>query len=171
QFVMGNEPSFHIPYIYDYLGSPWKTQKRIRMLLDTWFPDNVFGFPGDEDGGAMSAFVVFSMMGFYPVTPGVPVYAVGSPLFDRVSIELPGGRRFSIIAKNSSPSSPYIQSAMLRGKALDRPWFTHAELLEGGALEFVMGTCPNMEWGSQEEDAPPSAMDCRPGESTDLPHK
>ena len=68
QFVMGNEPSLHIPYLYNYMGSPWKTQKRIRMLLDTWFTDDLFGMPGDEDGGGISSFVVFSMMGFFPVT-------------------------------------------------------------------------------------------------------
>jgi predicted alpha-1,2-mannosidase len=171
QFVMGNEPSFHIPYIYDFLGAPWKTQKRIRMLLDTWFPDTVFGFPGDEDGGAMSAFVVFSMMGFYPVTPGIPVYAVGSPVFDRMIIALPGGRHFVIAAKNNSASCPYIQSAMLHGKILKKPWFTHDELLEGGTLEFVMGVRPNLQWGSSEEDAPPSAMDYRPGESSGSVHR
>jgi putative alpha-1,2-mannosidase len=74
QFSMGNEPSLHIPYLYNYLGAPWKTQKRVRMLLDTWFTDTTLGMPGDEDGGGMSAFVVFSMMGLYPVTPGIPIY-------------------------------------------------------------------------------------------------
>ena len=72
QFVMGNEPSLHIPYLYNYAGAPWKTQQRVRMLLDTWFTNSPFGIPGDEDGGGLSAFVVFSSMGFYPVTPGIP---------------------------------------------------------------------------------------------------
>ena len=164
QFVMGNEPSFHIPYIYNYLGSPWKTQKRIRMLLDTWFTDNVFGFPGDEDGGGMSSFVVFSMMGFYPVTPGIPAYNIGSPVFDKVSIHLPNGRTFSVVARNNSATNRYIQRAALNGKPLTRPWFTHDDLLGGGTLELVMGKEPNRQWGSHEEDAPPSAMDYLPGQ-------
>jgi putative alpha-1,2-mannosidase len=79
QFVMGNEPGLHIPYLYNYLGAPWKSQKRIRMLMESFFMDNIFGIPGDEDGGAMSAYVVLSMMGFFQVTPGIPVYTLGSP--------------------------------------------------------------------------------------------
>jgi predicted alpha-1,2-mannosidase len=80
QFSMGNEPSFAIPYIYDRLGAPWKTQERVRMLLDAFFTDTIQGIPGDEDGGGMSAFVVFSMMGFYPMTPTVPTYDIASPV-------------------------------------------------------------------------------------------
>src|SRR3546814_16849790 len=98
---MGNEPSLHIPYLYNYLVSPWKTQKRVRQLLDTWFTDNVFGMPGDEDGGAMSAWVVFSMMGFFQVTPGVPTYTIGSPSFDEVAIQLPNGKEFKEIGRAS----------------------------------------------------------------------
>ena len=163
QFVMGNEPAFHIPYLYDYTGAPWKTQKRIRMLLQTWFTDTVLGFPGDEDGGGMSSFVVFSMMGFYPVTPGVPVYAVGSPVFDRVTLRLPGGKTFTIVAKNNSSANKYIQSASLNGRPLLKPWFTHADIARGGTLEFVMGDTPNMSWGAREEDAPPSSLEYSPG--------
>ncbi len=92
QFSMGNEPSFHIPYLYNYFDAPWKTQKRIRMLLDVWFKDNIFGMPGDEDGGGMSAFVVFSAMGFYPVTPGLPIYTIGSPIFETTTIDLPNNK-------------------------------------------------------------------------------
>ena len=76
QFSMANEPSLHVPYLYNYAGEPWKTQKRIRMLLHQWFRNDLMGMPGDEDGGGMSAFVVFSMMGFYPVTPGSPTYNI-----------------------------------------------------------------------------------------------
>jgi predicted alpha-1,2-mannosidase len=148
QFVMGNEPSFHIPYLYNYLGSPWKTQKRIRSLLNTWFKDNEFGIPGDEDGGGMSAFVVFSMMGFYPVTPGSPVYTIGSPVFNNISIKLSNGKTFTIKAEGNSDDAKYIESAKLNGKKLDKPWFTHQELLNGGTLEFKMSTTPNKLWGN-----------------------
>lgn len=88
QFSMANEPSLNIPYIYDRLGAPWKTQKRIRTILDAYFRDDLQGIPGDEDGGGLSAFVVFSMMGIYPAMPGVPVYDVASPVFTRVTIHL-----------------------------------------------------------------------------------
>ncbi len=147
QFSMGNEPSFHIPYLFNYAGASWKTQKWIRFLLDTWFKDNIFGIPGDEDGGGMSAFVVFSSLGFYPVTPGLPVYTIGSPVFEKSTIRLPNGKSFTIIAKNSSPVNKYIQDATLNGKTLNRPWFTHTELTQGGTLSLSMGPLPNKNWG------------------------
>jgi predicted alpha-1,2-mannosidase len=162
QFVMGNEPSFHIPYLYNYLGAPWKTQERIRMLLDTWFRDDVFGIPGDEDGGGMSSYVVFSMMGFFQVTPGIPIYSIGSPVFNKISIALPEGGEFTIIAKNNSAKNKYIQKASLNGSELDKPWFTHDDLISGGELELLMGEEPNKQWGSKPTDAPPSATDYQP---------
>lgn len=154
QFSMGNEPSFHIPYLYNYIGSPWKTQKRIRFLLDVWFKDNIFGIPGDEDGGAMSAFVVFSSMGFYPVTPGLPVYTIGSPLFEEIRIRLDNGKTFTILANNCSEVNKYIQSAKLNGMELDTPWFTHDQLMEGATLELEMGPLPNREWGADPGPLP-----------------
>jgi predicted alpha-1,2-mannosidase len=166
QFVMGNEPSFHIPYIYNYMGSPWKTQKRIRMLLNTFFTDNLFGIPGDEDGGGMSAFVVFSMMGFFPVTPGIPVYNIGSPVFENISINLPNGKAFTVVAKNNSDSNKYIQKAFLNGKPLNKPWFTHDDLINGGKLELEMGSQPNKLWGSNINDTPPSNINYNSGSLT-----
>jgi predicted alpha-1,2-mannosidase len=148
QFSMANEPSFHIPYLYDYAGAPWKTQQKIRLLLSTYFPDNVYGIPGDEDGGGMSAFVVFSSMGFYPVTPGLPYYAIGSPVFTKVTIALDNGKQFTLIAHNSSVVNKYIQSARINGAALQRPWFTHRQLMDGGILELEMGPKPNKQWGA-----------------------
>src|ERR1700721_3808438 len=101
QFSMGNEPSLAIPYIYNRLGAPWKTQKRVRMLLESFFTDTLQGMPGDEDGGGMSAFVVFSMMGFYPVTPGIPTYDIGSPVFDKTTFISKMGRNFGIALINA----------------------------------------------------------------------
>lgn len=147
QFSMGNEPSFHIPYLYNFSNSPWKTQKRIRFLLDTWYKDNVFGIPGDEDGGGMTAFVVFSSMGFYPVTPGIPAYTIGSPVFENVTIDLPNGKQFQMIANKCSLQNKYIQSAKFNGKVIDTPWFTHDQLVAGGKLELEMGPLPNKKWG------------------------
>lgn len=148
QFSMGNEPSFHIPYLYNYTEAPWKTQKRIRFLMDTWFKDNVFGIPGDEDGGGMTAFLVFSAMGFYPVTPGIPVYTIGSSVFSHITIALSDGKQFTIDAKNSSTINKYIQSAKFNGKVINSPWFTHKELMDGGKLELEMGPKPNKSWGT-----------------------
>ncbi|MEN8226744.1 MAG: GH92 family glycosyl hydrolase [Bacteroidota bacterium] len=159
QYSMGNEPSFHIPYLYNYAGEPWKTQKRIRFLLDTWFPDNIFGIPGDEDGGGMTAFVVFSSMGFYPVTPGLPVYNIGSPVFEEVSLKLDNGNTFTIVANGCSRVNKYIQSAQMNGELLDRPWFTHKEILSGSTLELEMGPYPNKAWGASQEAAPPSMIE------------
>ena len=147
QFSMANEPSFHIPYLYNYAGVPWKTQKRIRTLLDQWYRNDLMGVPGDEDGGGMSAFVVFSMLGFYPVTPGLPIYNIGSPVFEEALIDIGGGRTFKVFARNYAPDRKYIQSASLNGKPLDRCWFTHEELMRGGTLELVMGDKPAKEWG------------------------
>lgn len=83
QFSMANEPCLHIPYLYNYANKPWMTQKKIRALLEEWFRNDLMGMPGDEDGGGMSAFIVFSQLGFYPVTPGLPIYVIGSPVFER----------------------------------------------------------------------------------------
>ncbi|WP_295717174.1 GH92 family glycosyl hydrolase [Mucilaginibacter sp.] len=147
QYSMGNEPSFHIPYLYNYAGAPWKTQKRIRFLLDVWYKDNIFGIPGDEDGGGMSAFVVFSSMGFYPITPGKPVYTIGSPVFSKVTINLSNGKQFKMVANNCSVINKYIQSAKFNGKVLNKPWFTHEQLTSGGTLQLEMGPKPNKSWG------------------------
>jgi predicted alpha-1,2-mannosidase len=149
QFSMGNEPSFHIPYLYNYTA-PWKAQKQIRFLLDVWFKDNIFGIPGDEDGGGMTAFVVFSSMGFYPITPGKPEYTIGSPLFEKSTIDLPNGKKFTVDAHNASVVNKYIQSAKFDGKVINNPVFTHAQLVAGGTLELEMGPKPNKTWGIAE---------------------
>ena len=156
QFSMANEPSLHIPYLYNYAGQPWKTQKRIRTLLDQWFRNDLMGVPGDEDGGGMSAFVVFSQMGFYPVTPGNPIYNIGSPVFENATVHLENGNEFKIVAKNYSPQNKYIQSAKLNGQPWDKPWFSHEDLSKGGELELLMGDKANKVWGSDPKSSPPS---------------
>ena len=147
QFSMANEPSLHIPYLYDYAGAPWKTQKRIRQLLRTWFRDDLMGIPGDEDGGGMTSFVVWSCLGLYPVTPGSAEYAIGSPVFPEAKVHLPGGKTFEILAEGVSEDNKYIQSATLNGEPLTRPFLSHDEVVEGGKLVFVMGDQPNKSWG------------------------
>ena len=159
QFSMANEPSLHIPYLYNYAGQPWKTQKRIRTLLDQWFRNDLMGVPGDEDGGGMTSFVVFSYMGFYPVTPGMPFYNIGSPVFKNVKVQLENGKFFEIEARNASAENKYIQSATLNGKPWNKPWFSHEDLINGGKLVIEMGSKANYSWGSSLNDAPPSGTD------------
>ena len=158
QFTMANEPSLHIPYIYNYAGAPWKTQKRIRQCLKTWFRNDLMGIPGDEDGGGLTSFVVFSSLGFYPVTPGFPVYNIGSPLFSDIKVNVGNGKVFHIIAQNCSEENKYIQSATLNGKELNRPWITHEDVKNGATLVLKMGSRPNKEWGATVGNEPPSAQ-------------
>jgi predicted alpha-1,2-mannosidase len=162
QFSMGNEPSLAIPYIYNRLGVPWKTQKRVRMLLESFFTDTVHGIPGDEDGGGMSAFVVFSMLGFYPVTPGIPTYDVGSPIFEKATIHLKNGRDFVIIARNTSHENKYVQSVVLNGKPLNQVWFRHVDIANGGTLEMTMGNAPSVGLGSDPAAFPPDSLTVNP---------
>lgn len=152
QFSMANEPSLHIPYLYNYCKKPWKTQKRVRILIEQWFRNDLMGVPGDEDGGGMSAFVDFTMLGLYPVTPGLPVYSIGSPFFPYAKINLSNGNVFEIVAKGCSKENKYIQSATLNGKVLDTPFMTHEDIIRGGKLEFVMGSAPNRNWGIREPE-------------------
>lgn len=158
QFSMANEPSLHIPYLYNYAGQPWKTQKRIKQLIHQWFRNDLMGVPGDEDGGGMSAFVVFSMLGFYPVTPGLPVYNIGSPFFETAEIDLGDNKKLLIKANNHSPDNKYIQSATLNGKDWNKPWFNHEDIENGGILELEMGKYANKMWCSSHEEVPPSGI-------------
>ncbi|HTX34379.1 MAG TPA: GH92 family glycosyl hydrolase [Bryobacteraceae bacterium] len=155
-YPQGNEPAFHIPYLFDYCGQPWKTQRRVRQIMEVWYGDGPLGICGDEDGGAMSSWYVLSAMGFYPVTPGQPAYEIGSPLFEETRITLDKGKVFTITARNVSAQNKYIQSATLNGKPWDKPWFEHSAIANGGTLVLVMGPKPNTAWGSAPEDAPPS---------------
>jgi predicted alpha-1,2-mannosidase len=142
QFSMGNQCAFQIPYFFNYTNSPWKTQKWTRFILDVYFKDNVLGVCGDEDGGSMSSVVVFTAMGFFPVKPGSPMYTITSPLFSKVTIDLPNGKAFTLIATGSSKTKKYIQSAKINGKKLDKLWFSHQDLVNGGTLVLEMGEMP-----------------------------
>lgn len=150
QFSMGNEPSFHIPYLYNYFGAPWKTQRMTRRLLNLWFPDNLFGVPGDEDGGGMSAFVVFTAMGLYPATPGIPTYTITSPIFEKTSIQLNNGKKFTVEAPGASKRVKYIQQATLNGEVLDTPFVSHEQIMQGGILHLTLGELPNKAWGTSK---------------------
>jgi predicted alpha-1,2-mannosidase len=162
QFSMGNEPSLAIPYIYNRLGEPWKAQKRVRMLLESFFTDTLQGIPGDEDGGGMSAFVVFSMMGFYPVTPGIPTYDIGSPVFEKTTIHLKNGKDFVIAAHHASRDNKYVESIRLNGKPLTQVWLRHADIADGGTLDLIMGDTPNTSLGTAAESFPPASIGIHP---------
>ena len=159
QFAQGNEPSFHIPYLYAYAGEPWKTQKRVRQIMDVWYADQPLGLPGDDDGGAMSSWYVLSAIGFFPVCPGSQVYVLGSPIFEEIRIEVGPEKWFTIRANGVSSQNKYIQSATLNGAPLDKAWFTHDALVDGGSLDFVMGPQPNKAWAVDPHNAPPSMSD------------
>jgi predicted alpha-1,2-mannosidase len=150
-FVAGNEPSMHIPYLYNYAGQAWKTQRRVREVLDMWFDDRPLGIPGDEDGGGLCSWYVFSAMGFFPVTPGSGEYAIGSPFFNKITIQLPDGKTFTVDAENCSKKNKYIQSAELNGKEYNRAWISHTDLMAGGTLKLIMGDHPNKEWGTNPQ--------------------
>lgn len=158
QYAQGNEPSFHIPYLYDFSGQPWKTQRRVRQLMDVWYGDGPLGIPGDDDGGATSSWYVLSAIGFYPVCPGSPVYEIGSPIFEKTTIQLDNGKQFTILAHHVSAQNKYIRSAVLNGKVLDKPWFRHSDIANGGTLVLEMSATPNFEWGSAQGDVPPATM-------------
>lgn len=159
QYAQGNEPAFHIPYLYNYAGAPWMTQRRVRDIMKIWFNAGPLGISGDEDNGEQSSWYAFSAMGFYPVCPGRPVYDIGSPIFNEVKLNMAAGKVFTITARNVSAANKYIQSATLNGKPLNKPWFEHKDMASGGTMVLEMGSRPNTSWGSAPEAAPPSMSD------------
>lgn len=138
----GNEPAFHVPWLYNYAGAAWKTQHRVRQIADLWFDDRPTGLSGDEDGGALTAWYVFAAMGFYPVNPASGEYALSSPIFERIEIALPGGRSFVVKSPGASKVNKYIRSARLNGEQLVRPFITHEQIVQGGVLEFELTSRP-----------------------------
>ena len=149
QYAHGNEPSHHIAYLYNKANKPWKTQEWVRKILDTQYSTKPNGLSGNEDCGQMSAWYVFSAMGFYPMNPASGQYEIGSPIFDKVTLNVSKDKTFVITAKNNSSINKYIQSAKLNGENLQRSNISHKELIAGGTLEFEMGPEPNMNWGIQ----------------------
>jgi predicted alpha-1,2-mannosidase len=142
-FEQNNEPSHHIPYLYDYGGAAWKTQERARQVMAQEYRTGPEGLPGNDDAGQMSAWFVFSAMGFYPVCPGVPSYALGSPLFRKVVVHLPSGKDFTLLAPESSAANLYIQSAQLGGHAWTKPELPHSAIVNGSTLLLHLGPKPN----------------------------
>ena len=151
QYCHGNEPCHHDAYLYNFAGRPDKTQERVRQIMSAMYKNTFDGLCGNDDCGQMSAWYVFSALGFYPADPSSGIYMIGSPLVDKASITVDAKRavKFNIVARNNSPANMYIQSAMLNGKPLARAWIKHSEIMAGGELALEMGPTPNGQWAQK----------------------
>jgi predicted alpha-1,2-mannosidase len=158
QYAHGNEPSHHTTYLYAWVGQQWKTAEKVREICTTMYTDQPDGLCGNEDCGQMSAWYVFSSMGFYPVNPANGAYVFGSPLFDEAEIQLPEGKTFKVVAENNSKANIYIQSAKLNGQPYEKTFITHKDIEQGGELVFVMGNEPNPDFGKTMENRPKSVI-------------
>jgi predicted alpha-1,2-mannosidase len=156
QYAHGNEPSHHIAYLYAYAGQPHKTQARVRMLMETMYKALPDGLQGNEDVGQMSAWYILSAMGFYSVDPVSGNYIFGTPLFDRVRLQLGHGKELEIVAHRASPADQYIQAVRFNGEPYTKSWFHHRDIVQGARIEFEMGSEPNLAFGARPEDMPPS---------------
>jgi predicted alpha-1,2-mannosidase len=158
QYAHGNEPSHATVYLYAYAGQQYKTAKLVHQINTTMYIDQPDGICGNEDAGQMSAWYIFSSMGFYPVNAASGMYVFGSPLFEEVSIALPGNKKFVVKAKGVSDENIYIRSAELNGKPYTKSFITHKDIVAGGELVFLMGSTPNKEFGKRPEDRPESKV-------------
>jgi hypothetical protein len=158
QYAHGNEPSHHVPYLYNYLGQPWRTQMWVRRIMDEFYKPIPDGLCGNEDCGQMSAWYIMSAMGFYPLAPGSNHYAIGTPLFSKMTINLENGNQFVIKANKPSKRNFYVQSATLNGENYTKSYITHADVMNGGELSFVLGRKPNRSWGVGEGNEPVSTI-------------
>ncbi|MEQ9405756.1 MAG: GH92 family glycosyl hydrolase [Cyclobacteriaceae bacterium] len=158
QYAHGNEPSHHIPYLYNFVGAPHKTQKLVRQIMNELYTDQPDGLSGNEDCGQMSAWMVMSAMGFYPVAPGSVDYIIGSPWFDKATINLESGKKFVIEASNNSRENVYVSSAQLNGQDHPYAYLKHDEIMKGGNLVFSMSATPS-EFGQKKEYRPASRIE------------
>ncbi|MFC6997087.1 GH92 family glycosyl hydrolase [Rufibacter roseus] len=154
QYAHGNQPIQHMPYLYNYGGEPWKSQQKVRMVMDRLYNSTENGYPGDEDQGQTSSWYVLSALGIYSVCPGTDQYVIGSPVFQKATVTLENGKKFTVEAKNNSKQNVYIQSATLNGKPYEHNYIQHADIVAGGTLSFVMGDKPALNRGIKEENKP-----------------
>jgi predicted alpha-1,2-mannosidase len=157
QYIHGNEPSHHVAYLYDHAGEPWRTQERLTQIVASQYTAASNGLSGNDDLGQMSAWLVFTAMGFYPVTPASLQYVIGRPFLSRAVLKLPNGKTFTMVADMLKPDHPYIGAVMLNGRPLERSYITHEEIMAGGELRFAMSPTPNREWATQRHQRPFSA--------------
>lgn len=156
QYAHGNEPCHHIAYLYSHAGAPYKTQERVRQLLETMYDNQPDGLAGNEDCGQMSAWYVISALGFYAVDPVSGNYVFGTPLFDRATVQLGNGKMLLVEAKRTSPDAKYIQAIEFNGKPYSKAWFPDSAIVNGGTLVFTMSAEPNKQFAAAESAAPPS---------------
>jgi predicted alpha-1,2-mannosidase len=156
QYVHGNEPSHHIAYLYDYAGQPWRTQARLKQIVESQYSPTPGGLVGNDDLGQMSAWMIFTALGFYPVAPGSNAYVIGRPFVDRAVMRLPNGKRFTVVAEGLSDAHPYVGQVRLNGAPLTRSVLRHDELMAGGELRFTMQATPNTTWATRPQDRPAS---------------
>ena len=154
QYIHGNEPSHSVAYLYNYAGAPWRTQERLKQIVDTQYKPTPDGLAGNDDLGQMSAWLVFTSLGFYPVTPGSLEYAIGRPFVDRAALHLPNGKTFTITADHMDPTHPYVGKVLLNGAPLTRSFIRHGEIMAGGTLEFRMVAKPNRAWATDKHARP-----------------
>jgi predicted alpha-1,2-mannosidase len=154
QYAHGNEPGHHIAYLYNYAGQQWKTAEKVRYIMKEFYHDRPDGVIGNEDCGQMSAWYVFSALGFYPVFPASGVYVIGSPIFDKASINLGNGKKFTIETINNGPDKVYVQSIELNGKNYSSSFIRHQDILRGGTMRIKMGDKPNFNFGTSQNDRP-----------------
>ena len=159
QYAHGNEPSHHIAYMYTYVGAAWKTQERVRIIIDSMYHARPDGYAGNEDCGQMSAWGVWSMAGLYPGNPSGGQYVFASPQFEEVTFKLAGNKSFVIRTKNAGKGRPYIQSVQLNNKPYNNTYIEHATMINGGTLEFTMGEKPNKSFGQSPATWPSSSTD------------
>lgn len=157
QYIHGNEPSHHLAYLYNYAGAPWRGQERLKQIVESQYKTAPDGLVGNDDLGQMSAWFVFTSLGFYPVAPGSNEYVLGRPFVDKATLNLPNGNRFQVIAENLSEKNLYVAKVTLNGKPLLRSYLRHDEIMRGGELRFTMSSKPNKTWG-QELSARPYSM-------------
>ena len=155
-FWVGNEPVFFVPWAYDYVGAPWRTQAVVRQVENELFTTGPDGEPGNDDLGAMSAWYVFAALGIYPVTPGVGGFALDSPMFPSATVHLGNGRSIQIEGENAGADNPYVQSLIVNGKVYHRTWINYDSWSQGATLQFKLGPSPDKDWAAKPEDAPPS---------------
>lgn len=153
-YAHGNEPSHHVAYLYAYAGQPWRTQARLKQIMDTQYADRPDGLAGNDDVGQMSAWYVFTALGFYPVAPGSGEYILGRPFLPRTAMRLPNGKTFTIVADGLDDKHTYVGSVSLNGTPLQRTFLRHDEILAGGELRFSMQAEPNKDWPGQGAQAP-----------------
>lgn len=148
QYIHGNEPSHHVAYLYVYAGAPWRTQERLAQIVESQYKPAPDGLSGNDDLGQMSAWLVFTALGFYPVAPGSNEYVIGRPFVDRAVLNLPDGKTFRVVADGLTPANRYVASVSLNGRLLDRSFITDSEIRAGGELRFRMSQTANPHWGT-----------------------